>query len=48
MLQLDLVRHRAGAWASLGNYSSEFYDFLNFKNFVIIWIIRLIFCILSF
>jgi len=48
MLLVDLVRHRAGAWASLGNYSSEFYDFMNFKDFVLIWIIELGIYILNF
>ena len=41
MLRVNLVRHRARAWDSLRNYISEFCYFVNFKDFVFVWIIEL-------
>jgi len=32
MLQVDLVRRRARAWASLGNFLHSFIVFTNFKG----------------
>jgi len=45
MLQVDLVRHRAGAWASLGTLYFRVLLFCEFKDFVIVWIIELDFYI---
>ena len=48
MLQVNLVRRRARAWASLGKFSIEFYyGFKNCKNFETIGLVNLL-CSVSF
>jgi len=40
MLQVDLVRHRAGAGLVGRRFFSEFYYFMYFKDYVNVWIIE--------